>query len=222
MLNWLKHKDYPDFWNEYHKNFNSKTAHTLTTTRFVIFDTETTGLNTQTDRILSIGAIGLTGNVIDITDSFEMYITQDTFNPETVKIHGILKQGHITKVSEKEAIQLFLEYIKDSILVAHHTRFDLTMINNALARLQLPKLKNKTLDTEILFKKTKLCNQHNQRYSLDKLCNIFNIAMHDRHTASGDAYITSLIFLKIIALLKKERKITLKDLFFGQNRRGLL
>ncbi|PKV51712.1 DNA polymerase-3 subunit epsilon [Aquimarina sp. MAR_2010_214] len=222
MLRWFRHKQYPDYWNRYLQHFNTKKDRTLATTRFVVFDTETTGLDITNDKILSIGAIAVTGNTMDVADSFEVYLQQETFNPETVEIHGILKSGHITKVKESEAIAHFLDYIKDAILVAHHADFDVAMINKCLARLQLPKLKNKTLDTGVLFKKTELCKATHKHYGLDELSAIFNIAKHDRHTSSGDAFITGLLFLKIIASLTKKRKVTLKDLFFNPNRRGLL
>lgn len=159
---------------------------------------------------------------MDVGDSFEVYIQQEKFNASTVEIHGILKEGSITKLPEKEAIVQFLEYIKDAILIAHHASFDITMINHTLKRLGVPKLKNKSIDTGILFKKTALCKGREIHYSLDQLSDIFDIKMHDRHTASGDAYITGLIFLKMIAHLKKNQKITLQDLLYNNTRRGLL
>ena len=223
MIKWFKHKDYPDYWNTYSNHFQKNTTKNLNSTRFVVFDTETTGLDTSTDRILSIGAISVIGNTIDVADSFEIYLKQDTFKAETVEIHGILKEGSITKFEEKEAIIKFLDYIKNAVLVAHHAAFDVAMINESLKRLELPKLKNKSLDTGILFKKTTLHKADNKHYGLDELCDTFNIKKHDRHTASGDAYITGLIFLKILSNLKqKNNRITLKDLFFNSNRRGLI
>lgn len=222
MIKWFKHKDYPEFWNTYSNYFKQNNSKDLNTTRFIVFDTETTGLDPSSDRILSIGAISIVGNKIDIADSFEMYLKQDTFNAETVEIHGILKEGSITKFEEKEAIIQFLDYIKDSVLVAHHAAFDIAMINESLKRLGLPKLKNKSLDTGILFKKTSLHKTNKKHYGLDELCDTFNIKKHDRHTASGDAYITGLLFLKIVSNLKKTKTISLKDLFFNSNRRGLI
>lgn len=223
MIKWLKHKEYPEFCNTYSKHFKQNNSTDLNSTRFIVFDTETTGLNPSEDRILSIGAISVFGNKIDIADSLEMYLKQDTFNAETVEIHGILKEGSISKYDEEEAIIKFLDYIKDAVLVAHHTAFDIAMINEALKRLGLPKLKNKSLDTGILFKKTTLHKTDNKHYGLDELSNTFNIKKHDRHTASSDAYITGLIFLKIISNLKQKNKtITLKDLYFNSNRRGLI
>ena len=60
---------------------------------------------------------------------------------------------NIYKIEEKKAVIQFLEYIKNSVIVAHHAAFDVEMINKALIRLELPKLKNKVLDTGILYKK---------------------------------------------------------------------
>lgn len=222
MLKWFKHKSYPDFWKDYSNYFKTSTKNNLDTTRFVVFDTETTGLNIKEDRILSIGAISITGNTIDIANCFEVYIKQDLFNAETVEIHGILKKGTIEKIQETEAIKQFLIYIKDAVLVAHHTAFDIAMINACLKRMELPRLKNKTLDTGYLFKKTKHCKDINKHYGLDELTELFSIKKHDRHTASGDAYITGLLFMKILSSLKKDKNIRLKDLFINRNRRGLI
>jgi len=75
--------------------------------------------------------------------------------------------------------------------------------------MDLPKLKNKLVDTGQLYKKTKYVKDHTH-YSLDQLCNTFHITMHDRHTASGDAYLTAVLFLKFAALLKKKKNRDLR------------
>ncbi len=222
MWQWFRNKNHPEFWNEYAAHFKKKPNKELARQRFVVFDTETTGLNVDKDRILSIGAISVKRNVIDVSDSFELYLKQEKFNKDTVAIHGIIKGGEVKKINEEEAIRLFLTYLKDAVLVAHHAAFDVSMINRTLKRLDLPKLKNRVLDTGNLFKKTNLHKDTISHYSLDTLCDIFRVRKHDRHTASGDAYITAIIFLKIISLLQKNKKTSLNDLFFNSNRRGLL
>lgn len=223
MISWFSRKKYPDYWLEYCNHFKKQTKTDLQQTRFIVFDTETTGLDTQNDRILSIGAISITGNTMDVADSIDIYVKQDKFNSETVEIHGLLKDGNLIKTKEKDAIIQFLDYIKNSVIIAHHTAFDISMINNALKRMELPKLKNKFLDTGILIKKTNFHNPSKKHYSLDSLCEIFNIHMHDRHTAAGDAFITGLIFLKILSAIKKDRPdLNLDQLFFNSDRRGLL
>jgi len=222
MLNWFFKRNLPDYWNDYIGSFKTNWKKEIATARFVVFDTETTGLDINKDRILSIGAIALNNGKIDVGDSLELYVRQDIFNAETVGIHGLLKEGKISKHSEEEAIIAFLNYIKDSILVAHHAAFDVSMINACLARLGLPKLKNKVLDTGMVFKKTDLCENKNKHYSLDQLSDTFRLKKHDRHTASGDAFLTGLIFMKILANLGSSRNLKLNDLFFNSARRGLL
>lgn len=220
MISWFKYKNYPEFWKQYSKKFKQKQPKSIENTRFVVFDTETTGLDIANDRILSIGAISIFDNIIDVSDSFEIYLKQDQFKAESVEIHGILKEGNLTKLPEAEAVEHFVNYIGTAVLVAHHTAFDIEMINAALKRLELPKLKNKTIDTGILYKK--LEGKKDSHFNLDVLCKEFNIPKHDRHTAAGDAFITALLFLKIISKLKKERNLHYSDLFRVSGKEGLL
>ncbi|MBE0423449.1 MAG: 3'-5' exonuclease [Lutibacter sp.] len=220
MISWFKYNNYPIFWKEYSKKCKQKQPKSIENTRFVVFDTETTGLDIADDRILSIGAIGIFKNTIDVADGFEIYIKQNQFKAETVEIHGILKEGKLTKLSEAKAMENFIAYIGNAVLVAHHTAFDIAMINAALKRLNLPKLKNKTIDTGILYKK--LEGKKESHFNLDVLCKEFNIPKHDRHTAAGDAFITALLFLKIISKLRKERNLHYSDLFRVSGKEGLL
>ena len=220
-MKWFKQKSYPSFWEDYSSCFRANQEQDLNTLRFVVFDTETTGLNPKTDRILSIGCVAIKDLKIKIADQLEVYLEQDNFNTETVKIHGLLRGGRLAKTSEKEAILKFLNYTKDAVLIAHHAAFDIAMINTALHRMGLPKLKNKVLDTGHLFQKTKL-DTSKLHFGLDELSKRFNIPLHDRHTASGDAYITALLFLKILSTLDTKANLKLKDLLRPNNRVGLL
>ena len=197
LFNWFKRseKEYPEFWKKYLSYFDSKVNPNIEK-RTVAFDTETTGLNFRTDVILSIGAIGISGNAIIVNDCLNLFLIQDVFKKETVPIHGILKTSKEEKLPEFEAIVSFLEFIKDAVLVGHHVSFDIQMINETLKRMGLPKLKNKSLDTDLMYQKFKrLPEEHH--FSLDELCKIFKIEKSDRHTANGDAYITALIYLQL-------------------------
>jgi len=213
-----KSKQFPDFWNSYLALFENKNnKKTIQNARFIAFDTETTGFDYIDDRILSIGGIAINDIAIDVADQLELYLEQDVFNSDTVEIHGIRKNNNFDTVSEHEALALFIKHIGDSILIAHHADFDRKMINKALQRHGLGTLKNKFLDTGILFSKTKHLIYRSQRnhinYSLDELCDDLKISKSDRHTASGDALITALAFLKILAKLKIEKRDRVSILF---------
>ena len=211
LFNWFKKekKDYPEFFQTYLDLFETKSNPDIDVTRFVAFDTETTGLNTKEDRVLSIGAVSFTGKTIAVQNSLELYIHQDIFKPETVKIHELLRTGKEDKISELEAIKVFLDYIKDSVLIAHHANFDKNMMNQMLKRHGLEKLKNTFIDTGVLYRKSKhiIYRENLPHYSLDDLCKELNVPKVDRHTASGDALITAVVFLKILARLDKQKHL---------------
>jgi DNA polymerase-3 subunit epsilon len=194
-FNWFKKivKDYPKFWETYLSYFNENQSKEL---RFVVFDCETTGFDYKTDRILSIGAVAIQNSQIIVGDFMEVFLHQDIFNPESVTLHGILREGKEEKVVEAEAIIRFLDFIKDATLIGHQVDFDIEMINQALDRLDLGKLQNQAMDTDVMYQKLKSLPQE-QQSSLDELCDIYKIKKSDRHTASGDAFITALLFLKL-------------------------
>jgi len=216
MFDWFKKDEshLPEFWQKYSAGFNSNQKEQLIAeTTFVVLDTETTGFDQEKDRILSIGCVKIKNNKLLVADSFEIYLKQEKFNPDTVEIHGLIKHERFETISEEKAIQLFLKYIKNSVLVAHHAGFDINMINAAMKRNHLPKLKNRVLDTGILYRKTRIISnfidQH-KTYSLDEVALAYNIDLKDRHTAIGDAFITAIAFLKILGRLKRKK---LKELF---------
>mgnify|MGYP005612241483 FL=1 len=188
----------------------------IDSTRFVVLDTETTGFDYENDRILCIGAVVLQNYRIPIQESLEVYIQQEHYNKATAQIHGILRASVLNRPNELEGLQQFLDFLGDSIIVAHHTFFDVSMINKALERNGLPKLKNKTLDTAFLYKKTLLYSPllvRKESYTLDELADKFDISKKDRHTAMGDAYITAIAFLKILNKLKEKKGFSLQQLF---------
>lgn len=204
----------PTYFKEYQESILNTQKLPIVETRFVVFDTETTGFSYKTDRVLSIGAVTVINNTINVNDSFEVYVKQKIFKAETVPIHGILKEGRIDKITELAALKLFLKYINNAVLVGHHVNFDVQMINEILKRNKLPKLLNKTVDTGYLFKKSKhtVYQIKEKHYTLDNLSDELNISKSDRHTASGDAYITAIAFLKILSRLNTNGTLKFRDL----------
>lgn len=200
----------PDFWKKYIDSFDDSTEKPIYETRFVAFDTETTGFHQKKDRVLSIGAVSIVNKSIEVKKNLEIYINQSIFNPETVKIHGLLREGPMIKIEELEAIEIFLDYINNDILVAHHVGFDYGMINQILLRNGLGKLQNQFIDTGYLFAKSKHIIYHEnlkEHYTLDDLAKELDVPLVDRHTATGDALITAIVFLKIISRLDKRKNL---------------
>lgn len=190
---WKPTSAYPDFWEAYLACFKVRENKPV----YLVFDCETTGLNPTKDVILSIGGVQVQDNRIQIKNSFEYYLQQTYFDANSVKIHGIVQQSDdIFYDTEEEAIKSFLYRIKNSILVGHQVSFDIAMINQALNRMELPSLKNRSIDTNVLFQqKNQLPNDI--VFSLDELCDKFSLPKKARHTALGDAFLTAQIFQRL-------------------------
>jgi DNA polymerase-3 subunit epsilon len=191
MLDWIKNinKEYPEFWKTYLSKFDKKSK------RFVVLSTETTGLSLDKDVILSIGSFSVINNGILIADSFETIIAQYKFFHENGISNEFTVETKMKKLGEPEAIQAFVEFIGNSILVGHHIDFDVEMINVALERLGCGRLKNEALDIDVMYRK--LTDINNKQFSLEELCDIFKIPQSDRNSSSEDAYKIALLFLKL-------------------------
>lgn len=214
--------DAPDYWNAYHALFEREwdSKQLIEDTRFVVFDTETTGLDIKIDRILSIGAVGVQHGQINLSDSLECLIHQPKIgSAETIKIHGILAHNMEKGKPEAEALQQFVEYIQDAVLVGHHVNFDIAIINQALQRTLGDQLQNRVLDTaRLAIRFEHLRHTYNvvpANYSLDALCDRYQIPTNDRHTAAGDAFITAILFLKLVRRLQDRGLTTVGELMRG-------
>jgi DNA polymerase-3 subunit epsilon len=226
MFNFFRKKkdnnNLPQCWKEYVSHFeqlqNQKIP--LANAKFVVIDVESNGLDPKKDKILSIGAVRIRNNQIETDDAFELFLRQDEFNPEVVPIHGILKSGKIEKITEQNAMRSLVEYIKDDIIVGHSINFDISIINETLKKFVNDKLYNKTLDTITLYKRIRGADlKEGTSTSLDVLSDEFKIPKSDRHTAAGDAFITAILFLKILARLKTRGVTDLESLL--KNKRVL-
>lgn len=191
MLDWLKNinKDYPDFWKTYLSKFEEKPN------RFVVFSTETSGLNPFKDVILSIGSFAIVNNSILIGDSFEAVLLQYIYLHDNGLSNEFIVESKMKKLSEPDAIQAFINYIGNAILIGHHIDFDIEMINVSLERLGCGRLKNEALDIDVMYRKLKDIND--RQYSLDELSDIFKLPKTYRNTPSEDAYTIALLFLKL-------------------------
>ena len=191
MFDWIKNinKEYPEFWKIYSSKFEKRTS------RFVVLSTETTGLNPSKDVILSFGAVGVENNSIVVSDSFEVVLFQYKYLHENGLSNEFIIESKQPKLGEPEALQAFVEYIENAILVGHRIHFDVEMINEALYRLGCSRLKNEALDIEIMYRK--LNDITDKSFSIDDLCKIYKVEKSDRISAAEDAYTIALLFLKL-------------------------
>jgi DNA polymerase-3 subunit epsilon len=184
--------------------------------RFVVLDCETTGLDPRRDRIISIGAVAVTGGEIDLGDSFQTLL-RVLHNTAATLVHGITRDETREGVAEPEALAALLTYLHDGVIVGHHIGHDLGMIDAALARHEAPGLLNRHIDTAQLARLLQadgaFAGQPSlEDLSLDGLCRRFDIVPYDRHTAPGDAFLTAQILLRLLRLAARHGRRTLAAL----------
>lgn len=184
--------------------------------RFVSIDLESTGLDPRRDSIVSMAGIGLVNSEIALWDQFSDMLPV-RYNTASVTVHGITREESITGTDESTAVATFLEWMGDGVIVGHHIQHDLILLNAALERHHGILLRNVAVDTMESFLAVREAGGFAGRpapcgFSLDSLCDHFEIPPHDRHTASGDAYLTAQIFLRILKEAGKRGQWNLEDL----------
>jgi DNA polymerase-3 subunit epsilon len=195
--------DYPEFYSAYLNNFSKHDAQKpIYDQSFCVFDTETTGLDIAKDKILSIGAVRVCRQSMDVADSLSIIIGHEGAQDESAAmIHGLVKTAE-QGITPEKAVSLFYEFVGSDIIVGHHVAFDVNMIHKLSRECGGGPLKNATLDTSFLAKRldhpTDPHSLDRKEYTLDKLCERFSVLPKARHTADGDALITALVFLKLL------------------------
>lgn len=184
--------------------------------RFVVLDTETTGLDLRRDRIITIGAVAVTRAQIELSDVFEALLRIE-YNQSSVTVHGITRDEARAGMDEPQALLDFLDYLGDGVIVGHHIGFDIDMLNAACERHFGITLRNRCIDTmDLTLRLQELAplegEQPVQGHSLDALCVRFGVLPRDRHTAAGDAFMTALVFLKLLSWSRRCGLSTLMDL----------
>lgn len=196
MLDWLKNinKDYPDFWKSYIQKFQNKSK------RIIAFSCETSGINPSKDVVLSIGAIGIYDDKIIVKDAFEVILLQYKYLHDNGLSNEFIIVSKQEKLTEYDALKVFLEYIENAILVGHRANQDIELLNEALSRMDCGRIKNETLDIEVMFNKIK--DTYEKKYTLDEMCNFFKIEPSHRNEVIDDAYSIALLFLKMKSKLQ--------------------
>jgi DNA polymerase III subunit epsilon len=189
--------------------------------RFVIIDTETSGLNVETDRILSIALFEVIDGQIDLAQSRKWIVFQPVNAPTAATaIHGILPSETRKGIPEHQLLEELIPLLTGAIVVGHHISFDAAMINEAMMRHFKTKFSNRIIDTAMMamhelvaFRKTGYANQRPP--SLDEVCSQLNLPVVARHTAEGDAFTTAEIFLLLFGRIRRRlrrRPLQARDL----------
>ncbi|MBQ2450530.1 MAG: PolC-type DNA polymerase III [Lachnospiraceae bacterium] len=174
---------------------------------FVVFDIETTGFSPITNKIIEIGAVKVVNG--EITERFSTFVNPEVPIPfEIEKLTGINDSMVIDSETIEVILPQFLAFVGDAMLVAHNANFDVSFIKENAKRMDIP-VDFTYVDT-VGIARTLLTAQ--AKYTLDAVAKTLGISLENHHRAVDDAECTAEIFVKFIAMLKKDGVETLEAL----------
>ena len=173
---------------------------------FVVFDLETTGFSNKNDKITEIGAVKVKN--FEIVDRFnELINPEKDISYKVQELTGITNDLIKDKPTIEEILPRFMEFIGDSVLVAHNAEFDIGFINQKCKEMNI-EFKNKSVDTLML---ARILLPHLKRFKLNNLTKELGVPLHNHHRAVDDAAATAQIFIKFLEMLEKKGAKKLSD-----------
>lgn len=162
---------------------------------YVVFDVETTGLSAVHNDLIQIAASKMyKGNIVEQFDEF--------INPGhhlsafTTELTGIT-DNHVRNAKPiEQVLQMFQDFCKDTVLVAHNATFDVGFMNVNYKRHDMPTITQPVIDTLELARN--LYPEY-KRHGLGPLTKRFQVSLEHHHMANYDAEATGrllFIFLK--------------------------
>jgi len=179
---------------------------------FVVVDVEATGAKTPPNRLIELGAYRIRGG--RIVDKFLSLVNPEIPIPRFVMaLTGISNEMVRSAPVFAEVAPRWLDFVSDSVLIAHNAAFDTSFLNHEISRVYPGhRMFNPHLCTVRLSRRV-LPDLNNHR--LDTIANHFSIPIISRHRAGSDALATAEIFLLMLSKLEEEHGV--KDLAAARN-----
>jgi DNA polymerase-3 subunit epsilon len=159
----------------------------LVDTTFVVLDLETTGLSPERDRITEVGAVRARGG--EVLAELRTFVHPGVPVPAAVTaITGITDADVADAPDIATVLPLVVDFLGDAVFVAHNARFDLGFLRAAAARLGLPRIRPRVVDTAVLARR--LMRDEVRDVRLGTLARHLRIPDSPDHRALNDARAT--------------------------------
>jgi len=191
------------------------------TLRWVVLDCESSGLDPERDRLLSIGAVAVREGRIVHADAYGAVLRQAQASAApNILVHGIGAEAQRRGQDPGTALAAFERYAAGAPLVAYHAAFDRALLGRAMAacglRWQPRWLDLAQLAPALFPRRAGSCK------SLDDWLAAFSIGHPARHDAVADAYATAQLLLVLLAEAQNQGVATANELFAAERSRRWL
>lgn len=183
---------------------------------YVVFDTETTGLDPAGgDEIIQIGAVRIVNGRILEGEMIDQLIDPGRQVPDASSaIHGITTRMVAGQPTIGQVLPDFSRFTEGAVLVAHNAAFDMRCLQ-LKERQTGVRFDNPVLDTLLL---SSVVHPHQESHSLEEIARRLNVPVIGRHTALGDAIVTAEVLLRLIPILESNGIATLTDALRASSR----
>lgn len=166
--------------------------------REIIFDTETTGLDSRSDRVIEIGGIELF-NHFPTGKTLHLFINPGDrkVHPDALAVHGITDEFLKDKPPFADVAEQVLEFFGDAKWIAHNATFDMGFVNAEFARIGLPPILPESVTDTLALARRKHPMGPN---SLDALCRRYGIdnSHRTKHGALLDSELLAEVYIEMI------------------------
>ena len=171
---------------------------------FVVVDVEATGAKTPPNRLIELGAYRIRGG--RIVDKFLSLVNPEIPIPRFVaSLTGISNEMVRQAPVFADVAPQWLDFVSDSVLVAHNAPFDTSFLNHEISRVYPGhRMVNPHLCTVRLSRRA-LPDLSNHR--LETIATHFSIPIASRHRAGSDALATAEIFILLLTELEETHGI---------------
>jgi len=188
--------------------------------RYVVIDTELTGLDEKKDSILSFGAVRMTGGRIELNETLYRLVSPETqLSAASIVVHEITPSEVAEKPGIKTVLNEFRDFCGNDVLVGHFLSIDLGFLDQEVKRLHGTPLRNPVLDTFSMHEWLRLRLKDHpyflppaQHYRLYDIAKSFGVPVNGAHNALMDAYMAAQIFQRMIPMFQKAGVGELGDL----------
>lgn len=162
----------------------------ISTNRIVVFDTETTSLDTDVAEIIQIAAVEIING--EKGQEFEVYIKTDTDLTESFEIHHISNEFLNEKgIESSEALQKFADFIgTDSLVLAHNLDYDKAVLLSFANRNSSIEFKSLLMDGLDSLTVSRLLFPNEKSHKLGDLLDRFGLEGVNSHNALDDVRAT--------------------------------
>lgn len=175
----------------------------------LVLDTETTGLDTKLDRIVSVGAVRAHGTRLFRSTVIDRLVNPGKgIPPQSTAVHGITNAMVAGQPDIAAVLPEVLDLLKDCVLVGHNIVFDLALLKRAAEQCRLPWPDPPFLDIILL---AGALDPEESDLNLDTMARRLGINVSGRHTALGDALVTAEVYVRLLPQLAREGVRTLGE-----------